>query len=77
MLNYLSEKGIFISSGSACSEKKGSGIESKRVLLNYGLDKYTADFSLRISFSKYNTSDEVDKLILYLAEGIQRFRVLM
>lgn len=77
MLNFLSERSIFVSSGSACSEKKNSKAESKRVLLNYGLDKYAADFSLRISFSKYNTVDEIDRLVLSLKEGIQRFRVLM
>ena len=77
MVNYLSERGICVSSGSACSEKKGRNAESKRVLLNYGLDKYEADFSIRISFSKYNTVEEVEKFISALAEGIQRFRVLM
>lgn len=74
MLNYLSGNKICVSSGSACSSKKNN-IESKRVLLNYGLDKYSADFTLRISFSRYNTTDEIDELIKHLLEGVRRFTV--
>jgi len=75
MLNYLSGQGIYISSGSACSEKHKNSKESKRVLLNYGLDKNSADFTVRVSFSKYNTFDEIDDFVNYLSVGIEKFAV--
>jgi cysteine desulfurase len=74
MLNYLSAKKIYVSSGSACSEKRQNSKESKRVLLNYGLDKKSADFTIRASFSKYNTIDEIEEFADALAEGIERFK---
>jgi len=75
MLNYLSVRGIYVSSGSACSEKRSNSHESKRVLLNYGLDKNSADFTLRVSFSKYNTYAEIDEFIAALSDGIEKLAV--
>ena len=75
MLNYLSARGIYISSGSACSEKRKDSKESKRVLLNYGLDKNSADFTIRVSFSKYNTFDEIDEFVSALCDGVGKLTV--
>jgi len=75
MLNYLSSRDIYISSGAACSSKNTSTQESVRVLLNYGLDKFSADFTVRVSFSKYNKIEEIDEFISVLAEGISKFSV--
>ena len=75
MLNYLSGQGIYISSGSACSEKRSNSKESKRVLLNYGLDKNSADFTIRVSFSKYNTFEEIDEFVNALSDGIDKLAV--
>ena len=75
MLNYLSSLNIYISSGSACSAKNSSALESMRVLLNYGLDKNSADFTVRVSFSKYNTREEIDVFTDALAEGIKKYAV--
>ncbi len=60
MLRYLSEKGIYVSAGSACSSKSADN----RVLSNFGLDDKTSDSTLRVSFSKYNTKEDVDALVL-------------
>jgi len=73
MLNYLSGQGIYISSGSACSEKRRKSHESNRVLLSYGLDRKSADSTVRISFSKYNNFNEIDVFVEALGEGIKRF----
>ena len=56
MLNYLSGKGICVSAGSACAahSKNMSG-----TLLAFGLTEREADCTLRISFSEYNTEDEI------------------
>lgn len=70
MLNYLSSRHIYVSSGSACSEKLGNSHEAKRVLLNYGLDKHSADFTIRVSFSKYNNFAEIDEFAEILSYGI-------
>ncbi len=65
MLRFLSQKGIFVSAGSACSSKSADN----RVLSAFGLDDKRADSTLRISFSKYNTQDEVLSLIKAIDEG--------
>lgn len=57
MLHFLENKNIFVSSGSACSKGKGS-----YVLNEIGLEKSTIDSSLRISFSKNNTKDDINAL---------------
>ena len=65
MLRFLSEKGIYVSAGSACSSKNADN----RVLSNFGLDNKRADSTLRISFSKYNTKDDVLSLVSAIDEG--------
>ncbi len=65
MLRYLSERGIYVSAGSACS----SSHADNRVLSAFGLDDRRADGTLRISFSRYNTAEETEILCKVLAEG--------
>ena len=65
MLRFLSERGIFVSAGSACSSKNADN----RVLTNFGLENRRADSTLRISFSKYNTKDEIQVLANAINEG--------
>lgn len=65
MLRFLSERGIFVSAGSACSSKSADN----RVLSNFGLSDKRADSTLRISFSKYNTKEEVLALAKAIDEG--------
>lgn len=65
LLRFLSERGIFVSAGSACSSKNADN----RVLSNFGLDNKRADSTLRISFSKYNTAEETLLLSRAIDEG--------
>ena len=67
MLNFLSGKGICISAGSACSahSKKMSG-----TLLSFGLTPHEADCTVRVSFSEYNTEDELSEFERVFREGI-------
>jgi len=67
MLHFLSGKGIFVSSGSACSSHAKS---VSRALHAFGIDDKDADCSLRISLSRYNTIEEADTLCDALAEGL-------
>ena len=67
MLHFLSAKGIFVSSGSACSSHSST---PSSALIAFGLDAHSADCSLRISLSEYNTKEDVDALIEALSDGI-------
>lgn len=69
MLHFLEEKGIYVSSGSACSK----GAKSP-ALAAFGLTPERIDSALRISFSRETTEDEVDALLAALEDGIRRLR---
>jgi len=58
IVNFMSERNIQISAGSAC--KMG---HRSPVLTAMGLDSKIIDSAVRISFSRYNTLDEVEQLI--------------
>ena len=65
MLHYLEKHDVFVSSGSACS--KG---EKSHVLKAIGMSDKDIDSALRISFSKYNTKEDVDILLDAIEKGI-------
>lgn len=71
MLHHLSANGIYVSSGSACSSNSAAKKVS-RALRGFGLSDFEADCSMRISFSPYNTKEDIDALISSLAEGIEK-----
>ena len=68
MLHYLSHRGIYISSGSACSSKSG---RVSQTLLSFGLSEKEADATIRLSFSAQNTIEEADRFLEALSTGIQ------
>lgn len=61
VLHHLSSKGVFVSSGSACSSN--SQKKTSRALLGFGLIPDVIDSSVRISLSPSNTREEADVLI--------------
>ena len=65
MLHYLASKEIYVSTGSACSKGKAS-----HVLTAMGLPLDRINSSLRLSFSRYNTKDDVDRLLCALRDGL-------
>ena len=65
MLHFLEDKGIYLSSGSACAKGKKS-----HVLTAMGLPTERIDSALRISFSKNSSKEEVDLLSQALCEGL-------
>lgn len=71
MLNFLSERGICVSSGSACSKGKKS-----HVLTQMNLDRRRLDSPLRISFSRFTTVSEIDALVLGIREGKKTIRAI-
>lgn len=65
MLHYLASKNIFVSSGSACAKGKKS-----HVLTALGLDTDRTDSAIRISFSRYNTLNDIDELVQAVKSGL-------
>ena len=65
MLHFLEEYEIYVSSGSACAKGKPS-----HVLSAMGVTPERADSALRISFSKYNTKEDIDALCDALKQGL-------
>ena len=68
MLHHLEEREIYVSSGSACSKGKVSG-----VLDALGCGAY-ADNAVRVSFCADTSEEELDMLIDGIKKGIERFR---
>lgn len=68
MLNFLSARGICVSSGSACSshDKKLSP-----ALRAFGLDDKAADSTIRVSLCPENTAEDIDALVGALADGMR------
>lgn len=58
---------VYVSNGSACAKGKKSHVLSAMGLSNEALDK-----SIRISFSRYNTKEEVDLFVNALKELIEK-----
>ncbi len=65
MLHHLEQDEIYVSSSSACAKGKRS-----YVLKVLGLNDKLIDSSIRISFSKYNTKDDVNAFVASLKAGI-------
>lgn len=61
LLHMLSQDGIYVSSGSACSSNSVSHRVS-HVLKAFGLDDRAADSTIRISLCRSNTNDDIDRL---------------
>lgn len=58
LLHFLDAQGIFVSSGSACAK---GGLSPTLTAL--GLNSKRIDSALRISFSRFNTKSDIDRLI--------------
>lgn len=69
MLHFLESKGIYVSSGSACSKGQQSG-----VLGEFGISGKRADGAVRISITAQTTEDELDEFAEALAEGMTKIR---
>ena len=69
LLHFLSQYGVYVSSGSACAKGEGS-----YVLREMGLDRNRVDSALRISFSRFTTKDDIDALKSALINATQKLR---
>jgi cysteine desulfurase len=71
MLLYLDEYGIMCSTGSACTS---DSLDPSHVLTAIGLPYEMAHGSLRFSFGKCNTKQDVDYLMKYLPKIVETLR---
>ena len=69
MHHFLESKGIYVSSGSACSKGQQSG-----VLGEFGISGKRADGAVRISITAQTTEGELDEFAEALAEGMTKIR---
>lgn len=65
ILHFLSERQIYVSTGSACSSRKAS-----RVLKACGWERYSQN-TLRLSFSGENTMEEAEMFLSALADALK------
>ncbi len=71
ILFSLDLAGIAVSSGSACSS---GSLEPSHVLLALGLPEALAHGSIRFSFGKHNTIEEIDYAVDVLKQSVERLR---
>ncbi len=69
MLHELSKSGICVSAGSACSSHSR---HLSSALLAFGLTQRQIESSIRVSFSAYNTKEDVDAFIVALSDALER-----
>ncbi len=69
LINYLSERGIYVSAGSAC--KKGHRSE---VLSSLGVAPNLIDSAIRVSFSRYTTAEEIEIFVNALNDALNSIR---
>ena len=71
LLINLDLKGIYASSGSACTS---GSLDPSHVLIAIGLSNELARSSLRVTIGKYNTKEEVDYLLENLEQVVKKIR---
>jgi len=69
ILNMLSDRGVMVSNGSACSSKKSGN----RILEAMGCPKDEIESNIRISFSKNNTIEEIENMATILINVVKEY----
>lgn len=73
MVNALSEEGIYVSTGAACSNR---GKKKSHVLEAMGIAPHIADSSIRFSLSRHTSSQEMERVLETLAKLLPRLRTV-
>ena len=71
LVNEMNERGVCVSSGSACS---AASRESSHVLLALGYDRMLAGAGLRITLGADNTEKEVEYAVAALRDAVEKVR---
>lgn len=70
LIHSLAAEGIYVSTGSACHSKSR---EKSHVLRSIGLSPDVIDGTIRISFSPYNTIEELDYTLACIEKQLKTF----
>ncbi len=73
LLHYLEQKGVYVSTGSACSSKK----KGSHVLNAIGLNPKEIDGAIRFSLSDLNTREEIIETVKILKESVSDLRMII
>ncbi|MFO0839226.1 MAG: aminotransferase class V-fold PLP-dependent enzyme [Phycisphaerae bacterium] len=73
VLLLLSEAGVCVSSGAACSS---GSLEPSHVLRAMGIDAHDAQGQIRFSFGRFNDDSDIDALLEILPAALQRVSAL-
>ncbi|MBI3992066.1 MAG: cysteine desulfurase [Candidatus Lambdaproteobacteria bacterium] len=73
ILHHLEQEGLYVSTGSACASAKP---EPSHVLLAAGLSERRALSSIRLSFSVFNTLDELPAVLPAFRRAMERLQRL-
>lgn len=73
LLHSLEQSEIYVSTGSACSSKKKG---QSHVLKAMGLSDKEIEGAIRFSFCEFNTTEEMDYVLVQLKNAVQKFRKL-
>jgi cysteine desulfurase len=71
ILQILDEKGICVSSGSACASHS---VEPSHVLVAMGVPENLARGALRISLGRWNSEEDIDSILEVLPKAVERLR---
>ncbi len=74
LLHVLESRGIYVSTGSACSSHKP---QKSHVLMSMGCSAAETDSAVRFSFSHMNTTQEIMRTAEVLSEEVSRLRRIM
>ncbi|MGL5328406.1 MAG: cysteine desulfurase family protein [Peptostreptococcaceae bacterium] len=73
LLHFLEQKGIYVSTGSACSSKK----KGSHVLQAMGLNANEIEGAIRFSLSDMNTEEEILEVSKLLKESVSDLRMII
>ena len=73
LLHYLEQKGVYVSTGSACSSKK----KGSHVLNAMGLTPQEIEGTIRFSLSDLNTEEEMKEAVNIVKESVNDLRMIM
>ena len=74
LLHCLEEKGIYVSTGSACSAKSPN--KNSEILKALGRNLEEQKGTIRFSFSEYNKKEEIDYVVIELEKSLEFLRKL-
>ena len=72
LVHFLGMSKIYVSTGSACSSRKGNS----RILESMRLTKEEVAGGIRFSFSVFNTKEEMDETVKVLKEAVAAIRMM-